>query len=110
MKVPWIHQQIEKRGYTPLKVATSPVPWSYIGADCSIKEKNCYLNSKDDVMNLDKESYASVEVSVVGNVTMVNGDDGDVARVSGGSRRCGGVHALMLGLLFLIMELVNLLV
>jgi hypothetical protein len=109
MKVPWIHQQMENIGYTPLKVATSPVPWSYIGAECSIEEENCYINSKDDVMNPAKESYASVEVSMVGNVTMVSGDGGDVAHGSGGSRRCGGVNALMIGLLFIVMEIVDLL-
>lgn len=94
MKVPWIHQQIEKRGYTPLKVATSPVRWSYIGAECSIKEENCYVNRKDDVMNPDKESYASVEMGMVG--------DG----VSSSGKRCGGMNSLMLGLIFIILVVV----
>lgn len=43
--VPWIHEQIKAKGYTPLAVATSPVPWASKENGCDLdnqERKNCF--------------------------------------------------------------------
>lgn len=77
-KVPWIQKQIEKRGFTPLAVATSPVPSSYIGTACERDYSNCY---KEDVFNPKGPSYSGVFV----NGTSVSGDLPTIDQVGGGS-------------------------
>ena len=51
--VPWIQDEIKARGFTPLAVATNPVPWSDLNNACTAKDDfsnkdNCW---KEDVMN-----------------------------------------------------------
>jgi len=51
--VPWIQDEIKERGFTPLAVATNPVPWSDLNNACTAKDDfsnkdNCW---KEDVMN-----------------------------------------------------------
>lgn len=51
--VPWIQDEIRAQGFTPLAVATNPVPWSDLNNACTAKddfinEDNCW---KEDVMN-----------------------------------------------------------
>lgn len=46
--VPWIHEQIQAKGFTPLAIATSPVPWSSKENGCDLlnpdaaNRKNCF--------------------------------------------------------------------